>query len=106
MGHLTPFPTGPPPALHEVIERCKLLVDRHVDGVLITPFPARKDGPTAGETIAIKAMQRRLTRSRVAVWISQDGKLTPQEIASGVLAAKAGAHVTVRLLGKNVPPAP
>ncbi len=68
-----------------------------VDGVLITPFPTRKDGPTAGETIAIRAMQRRLMRSRVAVWISQDGKLTPQEIASGVLTAKAAAYVTVRL---------
>jgi hypothetical protein len=27
-----------------------------VDGMLISPFPTRKDGPTASETIAIKAM--------------------------------------------------
>ncbi len=69
-----------------------------VDDVLISPFPTRKEGPTASETAAIKAMQRRLMRSRVAVWIDpQDGRLTPQEIASGVLTAKAGAYVTVRL---------
>ena len=70
-----------------------------VDGVLITPFSVRASGPTVGETDAIRAMQRRLTRpSRVGVWISpQDGRLTPQQIASGVLAAKAAANVTVRL---------
>jgi hypothetical protein len=51
-----------------------------------------------GETDAIRAMQRRLKRSRVAVWINpQDGKLTPQEITSDVLAAKAAANVSVRL---------
>ncbi len=44
-----------------------------VDGSADTPFPTRKDGPTAGETIAIKAMQRRLMRSRVAVWIDRMG---------------------------------
>ncbi len=69
-----------------------------VDGILITPFAVREGGPTAGETDAIRAMQRRLKRSRVAVWINpHDGRLTSQEIASDVLAAKAAAHVTVRL---------
>jgi hypothetical protein len=69
-----------------------------VDGVLISPFPTRMGDPTAGETDAIKAMQRRLMRSRVAVWIHpRDGKLTLQEIASGVLVARAAAHATVRL---------
>jgi hypothetical protein len=66
--------------------------------VLISPYPTRKGGPTAGETVAIKAMQRRLVRSRVAVWIDpRDGRLTLQEIASGVLVARAAAHATVRL---------
>src|SRR4051812_16744369 len=56
-----------------------------VDGLLISPFPTRKGGPTASETAAIKAMQRRLIQAPIAVWIDpQDGKLTPQEIAAGV----------------------
>jgi hypothetical protein len=64
-----------------------------VDGVLITPFPVRASGPTAGETDAIRAMQRRLKRSRVAVWINpHDGRLTSEEIATDVLAAKAAAR--------------
>jgi hypothetical protein len=69
-----------------------------VDGVLISPFPTRKGGPSASETAAIKAMRRRLMRAPIAVWIdSQDGRLTPQEIASGVLVARASAHAIVRM---------
>jgi hypothetical protein len=45
--------------------------------VLISPYPARKDGPTEAEAQAISAMQRRLARSPIAVWISADGKMTP-----------------------------
>jgi hypothetical protein len=43
-------------------------------------------------------MQQRLKLSRLAIWIDpRDGRQTPQEIASGVLAAKARANTTVRL---------
>src|ERR1700722_977172 len=66
--------------------------------VLISPYPVRAGGPTTEETDAILAMQRRLMRDRVAVWINpKDGKMTLQEVASGVLVARAAAHATVRL---------
>ena len=70
-----------------------------VDGcVLISPFKRRKGGPTVGEALAIQQMQQRLKLSRLAIWIDpRDGRQTPQEIASGVLAAKARANTTVRL---------
>jgi hypothetical protein len=56
-------------------ENCMALIPWLLAGdVLISPFRTRKGGPTAGETDAIKAMQRRLMRSRVAVWIDpRDG---------------------------------
>ena len=44
-----------------------------VDGVLISPFPTRKGGPTPEETAAVQAMQRRLVGSRVGVWIIPPG---------------------------------
>jgi hypothetical protein len=54
-----------------------------VDGVLISPFPTRKGGPTAGETIAIKAMQRRLMRSGSSPSEPRQGFMERSTVASG-----------------------
>jgi hypothetical protein len=93
--------SGPEPPRHRAPmpeNRAALIPWLLVDGILISPYPVRAGGPTASETDAILAMQRRLMRDRVAAWIDpQDGRLTLQEIASGVLVARAAAHTTVRL---------
>jgi hypothetical protein len=50
-------------------------------------------------------MQRRLRGCQVGAWIdSTDGRLTVQQLAADVLAAKAAAYTTVRL-PRGVPPA-
>jgi hypothetical protein len=47
--------------------------------VLVCPFAHRKGGPTPNEMRAIKTMQQRLMKTPISVWISQDGRLTPEE---------------------------
>jgi hypothetical protein len=65
--------------------------------VLVSPFPTRKNGPNPAEVRAIQQMQQRLGQTPVAIWIAQDGQLTPQKIPTDVLMAKARQQISIRL---------
>jgi hypothetical protein len=68
-----------------------------VDGVLITPFPARPGGLNPDETVAVVAMRRLLSGARIGIWITPKGLLKAQALEAGPLEARRRAHACVRL---------
>lgn len=68
-----------------------------VDGVLITPFPARPGGLMPDEAAAVVAMKRLLACSRIGIWITPNGSLKAQALELAPLEARRRAHACVRL---------